>query len=168
MKKLPQAEVKEQLYIDAGLNFAIKHPLNWQIVKIPVSSPEYKADKVFWQIDGPRQQDSIVGNMLIQRLPAENVSLPDRLSHFLESRPELTSGQVDSFDHSAGHALKLLGHDKDRGRLTIALRGQQQDFIISLSCLNNQFIELLPIFQDIMDSFTEIIRPDISSQTQKK
>lgn len=159
MKQLPKTDFEEQLYIDAELNFAIKHPLNWKRIKTPVSSPGYRADTVQWQIEDPQQQDTFAGSMLIQSLPSGDKSLPEQLSRFLADRPELQSGQVDSFEHPAGHALKLLGHDKSHGRLTIALQGQQHDFIIALSCLNNKFEQLLPVFQDIVDSFSEIIRP---------
>ena len=159
MKQLPKTDFEEQLYIDAELNFAIKHPLNWKRIKTPVSSPGYRADTVQWQIEDPQQQSSFAGSMLIRSLPSGDKNLPEQLSQFLENRPELQSGQVNSFEHPAGQGLKLLGHDKNHGRLTIALQGQQHDFIIALSCLNNKFDQLLPVFQDIVDSFSEIVRP---------
>ncbi len=161
LKKGQMNEFNEELYIDAKLNFAIKHPVNWKRVKIPVSSPEFRADTVRWKIENPRKETDSFGSMLIQSLPGKkNADLPDLLSDFLADKPELKSGQAERFEHSAGSALKFIGRDVDRGRLTIALKGQQHDFIISLDYPNNRFNELLPVFQDIVASFSELIRPD--------
>ena len=160
LKNVQMNEFNEQLYIDAKLNFAIKHPLNWERVIHPVASPKYKADKVSWKIDNPHKENGIIGKMLIQSRPRnKNTSLPDLLSNFLADRPEVKSGQAEQFDHPAGTALKFLGHNVDRGLLTIALQGQQHDFIISLEYPSNRFDKLLPVFQDVVDSFTEVIRP---------
>ena len=90
----------------------------------------------------------------------KEADLVDLLSSFLSSQPELQTGRTEPMNHPAGSALKLLGHDTVRGRLTIALKGQQNDFIISLEYPSAKFDELLPIFQEIVDSFTEIIRPE--------
>ncbi|MCK5912881.1 MAG: hypothetical protein KAG12_03320, partial [Desulfuromusa sp.] len=161
LNKIKPNEFSEQYYIDAKLNFAIKHPLNWKRIKIPVSSPEYQINTIRWQIENPHKKSSVIGNMLIQSLSHNKKSnLPDLLSHFLTGKPELTSGQAEQFKHPAGLALKLLGHDAERGRLTIALQGEQHDFIISLNYPNSRFDELLPVFQDIVASFTEIVRDD--------
>ena len=165
MKKLPTTQFKEQLYINAELNFAIKHPLNWERVKIPVSAPGYRPDTVIWLAGNPVEDDTSSGQMIIRSLPSDNKSLEDRLSEFLSDRPELRSGKVESLDHPSGPALKLLGHDVERGRLTIVVQGQQHDFIISLVYPNHRFDELLPIFQDIVDSFTEVVRPENSLKT---
>lgn len=156
----------EELYIDAKLNFAIKHPSNWKRIKIPVSSPNYKSDTVIWQVENPVEPSDIVGKMEIQSLVHnDKTDLPDLLSHYLTDKPELTSGQAERFRHPAGSALKLLGHDAEHGRLTIALQGQQHDFIISLDYPNSRFNELLPVFQDIVESFTEIIQQKNLSKT---
>ncbi len=162
-------EFSEQLYINAKLNFAIKHPLDWQRVTIPVSSLAYQANTVFWKVANPHQKSNTVGTMLIQSTASNcAIDLADLLSNFLATQPELTSGQTKIFSHPAGAALKLLGSDADRGRLTIALQGQQHDFIISLDYPNNKFAELLPIFQDIVASFTEINPAVIQPNSQPK
>lgn len=160
MNNLSTTKIDEQLYINAELNFAIKHPLNWKHVKIPVSSPAYRADTILWQAGDPLEESSLSGQMVIRRLPPEDCTLEDRLSTFLSDQPELTSGRVENFDHPVGPALKLLGQDAQTGRLTIALRGRQQDFLISLVYPEQKFAELLPIFEDIVKSFTEILRPE--------
>lgn len=165
IKKLPKVEFEEQLYINAELNFAIKHPLNWKRVKTPVSAPGYRADTVIWLAGNPVEEDPSSGQMIIRSLPSDNKRLEDRLSEFLSDQPELRSGKVESLDHPAGPALKLLGHDLKKGRLTIVIQGQQHDFIISLIYPSYRFNELLPIFQDIVDSFTEVVRPGNSHQT---
>ena len=161
LNKVQMNEFSEELYIDAKLNFAIKHPVNWQKVKRPVSSPEFRADTVSWQIENPRKETDNVGKMVIQSLPSnDKMCLPDLLSSFLADKPELKSGQAEKFEHAAGSALKFIGKDIDRGRLTIALKGQQHDYIISLDFPNNRFDKLLPVFQDIVASFSEVIRPE--------
>lgn len=162
-------EFDEQLYIDAKLHFAIKHPQNWKRITEEVSSPQYRADVVTWQVENPRKTSELIGKMVIQSRPAnKKEGLPDLLSDFLTDKAELQTGHTEQFDHPAGPALKLLGHDIDRGRLTIALKGQQNDFIISLSYPNSHFDELLPVFQDIVDSFTEIIRAEKKSTAARQ
>lgn len=169
LNKIKTNEFSEQLYIDAKLNFAIKHPQNWMRVIVPVSSPKYRADTVSWIIENPRKENDNVGHMLIRSLPRNKKSdLPDLLSNYLADMPELKSGQAEHFEHSAGSALKFLGYDDNRGMLTIALMGQQHDYIISLDYPSNRFDELLPVFQDIIDNFTEVIRPDSSPEPVAK
>jgi hypothetical protein len=167
LKKVQMNEFSEQLYIDAKLNFAIKHPQNWKRVITPVSSPKYRADTVSWIVEDPLEENADGGHMLIRSLPRnKKTDLPDLLSSFLADRPELKSGQAERFQHPAGPALKFLGHDKNRGLLTIALLGLQRDFIISLDYPSTNFDDLLPVFQDIVASFTEILRPDSSPEPE--
>ncbi|MEE4254860.1 MAG: hypothetical protein V2I50_12535 [Desulfuromusa sp.] len=169
LKKVQMNEFSEQLYIDAKLDFAIKHPQNWKRVITPVSSPKYRADTVSWIVDNPLEKNDDGGHMLIRSLPRNNeTDLPDLLSHFLADMPELKSGQAEPFQHPAGSALKFLGHDEKRGLLTIALKGQQRDFIISLDYPSSRFDNLLPVFQDIVTSFTEILRPDTYPESTTK
>jgi len=169
LKKVQMNEFSEQLYIDAKLNFAIKHPQNWKRVIIPVSSPKYRADTVSWIAENPPGEKDGAGHMLIRSLPHNSkTDLPDILSSYLADIPELISGQAERFQHPAGSALQFQGHDKDRGVLTIALIGQQRNFIISLDCPSSRFDELLPMFQDIVASFTEILRPDSFQETTVK
>ncbi|MCK4621701.1 MAG: hypothetical protein KAT62_05735 [Desulfuromonadales bacterium] len=159
--KQPIRDISEQLYIDARLDFAVKHPLDWQRLKIPVSSPEYRTDTVRWQVKYLGKLNHGNGEMLIQsRLADPQKKLPDLLNAYLSSQPELKSSKVENFKHPAGPALKLLGHDEKQGMLAIALKGQRRDFIIALDCPANHFDELLPIFQDIVDSFVEIVRTE--------
>ncbi len=161
LQKFKPNEFNEQFYIDAKLNFAIKHPLEWKRVIIAVSAPEYLDNTVLWKVENPLNKSSVVGTMLIQSsVGNSNIDLPDILSSFLAEQPELTAGQATQLQHPAGAALKLLGRDIDRGRLTIALQGKQHNFIISLDYPNDQFDKLLPVFQDIVASFTEIIRSE--------
>lgn len=169
LKKVQMNEFSEQLYIDAKLDFAIKHPQNWKRVITPVSSPKYRADTVSWRVDNPLKKNDDSGHMLIRSLPRNNkTDLPDLMSHFLADRPELKSGQAEPFQHPAESALKFLGHDDKRGLLTIALKGQRRDFIISLDYPNNRFNELLPVFQDIVASFSELIRPNSDLKSSPK
>ncbi len=158
ISKIRFNEFDEQLYVDAKLNFTIKHPQNWKRIVLPVSSPEYRSDTVIWQIENPRKKSQLIGSMVIQSHTTNSEdSLPDLLSDFLTDRTELKSSNTEQFEHPVGPALKLLGHDVDRGRLTIAIKGKQNDFIISLSYPNTHFDELLPIFNEIIDSFSEIV-----------
>ena len=159
--KQSSSNFKEQLYIDARLNFAIKHPLDWQHLAVPVSLPEYRADTVTWAVKDPMQENASVGTFLIRSTLVDGQkTLPDLLSDFLSTMPELKSSQVENTEYPAGKALKLLGHDTDRGRLMIALKGQQRDFIISLDFSSDRFDKILPIFEEIVASFVEIVRPE--------
>ncbi|HEY5673541.1 MAG TPA: hypothetical protein VIR78_07545 [Malonomonas sp.] len=159
--KQSSSDFNEQLYVDARLNFAIKHPLDWRQQQVPVSQPEYRADTVTWVIKDLQQQSTVVGTFLIRSTVADKQKLlPDLLSEFLSTRPELKTGRVTEVTYPAGPALKMLGHDLDRGRLTIALKGQQRDFIISLNYPSDRFDDLLPIFEEIADSFVEILSPN--------
>ncbi|SHI49743.1 hypothetical protein SAMN02745165_00231 [Malonomonas rubra DSM 5091] len=159
-KQQPGNDVNEQLYIDARLSFAIKHPLNWERLQTPVSSPKYSADTVRWEIKDLQSKDRGAGVMLIRsRLSDTEKQLTDLLSNYLSTVPELESGKVEKIELPSGDALKLLGHDKKYGRLTIAIKGQERDFILSLEYPSSRFDELLPFFQDIANSFTEIVPP---------
>ena len=152
---------KEQFYVNARLNFAIKHPLDWQQQVIPVASPEYRADTVAWVIKDLPDKTTGVGRFLvISTAAAAEKKLPELLDDFLATLPELNSKLVENIDYPAGAALKLLGHDDDRGHLTIALKGRQRDFIISLDFPSNRFDELLPIFEETVESFVEIDSPN--------
>jgi hypothetical protein len=160
LKKNLGPNINEQLYIDARLDFAIKHPLDWQLKQVPVSSPQYRADTIRWQVKDLKQQNRGSGEMLIRsRLSNPKFDLQDLLSLYLSTEPELKSSQTEDFEHPSGPALKLLGHDDNQGRLTIALKGQKRDFIISLDCSSSRFEELLPVFQDIVSSFVEVVKP---------
>ncbi len=157
MAKQLTNEYNEQLYVDARLGFAIKHPLDWQRQQVPVSEPNYRADTVLWQIKELEQQTSGSGAMLIRSQPSAQQNQPaDLLTDFLSDQPELKSGQAEPFTHPAGEGLRLLGNDDQRGRLTIAIKGSWRDFIISLDYPVNRFDELLYIFEDIVASFVEI------------
>jgi len=169
LNTLKPNEFNEQFYINAKLNFAIKHPLDWVMTVIPVSSPKYRRDTIIWKVKNPNTKTNFVGTMLIRSNPTiVGTDLPDILSDFLSDQPELTSGQAIPFQHSAGKAIKFLGHDSKRGRLTIALQGKHHDFIISLDYPNNQFDKLLPVFKDIVASFTEINTADTTTKNETK
>lgn len=160
MSKLPIGSFNEQLYVDARLYFAIKHPLDWERLQIPVSSPEYRPDTVRWRVNDLQHQDRGAGEMLIRSMPSnDKINLQDLLSAYLASQPELQKGQVEKLTLPSGTALKLLGHDDKHGCLTLALKGQKRDFIISLNYPSSRFDELLPTFQDIVKSFAEVIKP---------
>lgn len=163
--KQESQDISEQLYIDSRLNFAIKHPLDWQRLNIPVSSPQYRADTVRWQVSDLPQKNHDAGEVLIRSLPANpKLGLQELLSSFMATQAELKTSQVEEINLASGPALKLLGHDNNHGLLTIVLKGQGRDFIISLKSPSSRFEELLPVFQDIANSFTEVFRP---SERQK-
>ena len=160
ISKQTQPEIKEQLYVDARLNFAIKHPLSWKLQELPVSSPQYRSDTVRWKIEDPTMQHREAGEMLIRSTPAAaKTTLAELLESYLREFPAPTMGKEKSFIHRVGNALKSLGQDKNRGRLTIAIKGQEQNFIISLETPASRFDELLPVFKDIVDNFVEIVPP---------
>lgn len=157
----PTAGMSEQLYLDAKLNFSIKHPLDWERIRIPPSAPEFRADTVRWKISNPLQKNNTVGGMLIRSIPGlGDRQLPDLLSDFLSGQPELEEGQVQPFSHPAGTALRLIGHDVVHTRLIIALKGQRHDFIISFDLPLDNSGELLPLFEEVIESFNEVRAPE--------
>lgn len=167
MEKLPANDFEEQLYINAELNFAIKHPLNWIREITPVSSPAFKGDTVHWRIGDPADQKTTPGNMRVQSIPTPKFSLTDQLSRFLSDKPALQSGQTSPFDHSAGEALKYSQQETHTCHLIFVIKGKQRDFIISLDYPKESCDKLLPIFNEVVDSFSEILRPASERKTHK-
>jgi len=166
LSKQLKKNVNEQLYVDARLDFAVKHPLDWQRIKVPVSSPEYRDDTVRWDVPDPQGRGP--GKMLIRSRPTDpNLPVAELLSEFLAGEADLEQGEIEEQTLPAGTALMLTGHDETQGRLTIALKGQARDFIISLDCPSSRFDELLPIFQEITDSFVEVVQPT-TQETEKQ
>jgi len=159
LKKLPTSNIEEQLYVDAELSFTIKHPLTWKRQSISVSSPQYRADTVHWRISDLNTEGSSAGTMVIQSTPSETTDLHDLLNNFLTEQPEFQKKQEAEFPHTSGPALRLLGQNKNYEHLTIAIQGRQHNFIISLKAPKEHWNELLPIFDEIVNSFSEIVRP---------
>ncbi|WP_303720267.1 hypothetical protein [Malonomonas rubra] len=154
-------DFNEQLYIDARLNFSIKHPLNWHRLQIPVSSPQYRADTVRWEIKDLEPETRGSGIMLIRSRPADSMQqLPDLMDSYLSTVPEMKTGNMEQIELASGPALKLLDLDERLGRLTIVTKGQARDYIISFEYPSCRFEELLPIFNDTVKSLTEIVLPD--------
>jgi hypothetical protein len=159
----PGYDFQEQLYVDARLNFAIKHPLQWRRQQLPVSALEYRGDSVSWQIPEPETQQPGFGQMRIRGIPAD----PDRTLHELlganlREPPEQNLNQAESFIHPLGEGLKLLTEVGDQGRLTIALKGVKQDFIIAFDFPSDHSDRLLPVFQEILGSFVEIVAEPVT------
>ena len=153
---------KEQLYIDARLNFSIKHPLDWQRQQIPVSSLDYRPDTIIWRIQDPEKQYPGFGQMLIRAMPTDPAKTLDSL--MLDNM--IDYAQFDPADkrpltHPAGDALILQGHEKNLGWMFLAIKGQKQDFFISINFPASGFDQLLPVFQDIVDSFSEVLPPEL-------
>lgn len=152
--------VSEQLYIDARHDFSIQHPLDWKLLQLPVSSPDYRSDTVRWQIPAAQKQDSDLGEMLIRSFPSTpDKELTELLNTFLEAIPETKAGQVDEITLPAGTALKYSSADENRSYLTIAIKGEVQNFIISYTYPSIWSKKLLPTFQQVVASFREVNGP---------
>jgi len=161
LKKQLGKNVNEQLYIDARLNFAIKHPLDWKRLQIPVSSPQYRDDTIRWQIAAPQSQNHDPGELLIRSTAADpDMKSTDLLNNYAPTQAELTTGPVEALVLPAGPATKLLGQEDEHSRLTVAIKGKDRDFIISLDFPSNRLEELLPTFQDLIKSLTEVSTPN--------
>lgn len=159
LSKNLKKNVSEQLYVDARNDFSVRHPLDWQLLQIPVSSPEYRADTIRWQIIGP-QQTTDSGEMLIRSLPsAPDKQLSELLDSYLAAKPKLNTGPAEKLNFPAGPALQLKGLSGDREYLTIALKGQVHDFIIALDYPGDRSKELLSTVQIIIASFKEVTSP---------
>jgi len=157
----PTRNFKEQLYLDARLNFSIQHPLDWQRLQKPVSAIDYRPDTIVWSIQDPEKKLPGSGNMLIRALPHDPTQqLPDRLDAFLEDLRILKSQPAEPFSHPAGKAQVLRTQNDDDGWLIIAIKGQQQDYIISINFTAENFNSLLPVFLDIVGSFLEVVPPE--------
>jgi len=155
--KTPLRNISEQLYIDARRDFSINHPLAWQRLQIPVSSPEFREDTARWEIKDEAPEDRGTAEMLIRSQTANPQLQPaDLLSNFLSSDPGLLTGQAEEIELSAGPALSYQITDNERGRQTIALKGQTRDFIIALDSPAERFAELRPTFMKIVKSFIEV------------
>lgn len=164
-KQLSGNDYNEQLYVNAALGFSVLHPLAWQRLELPVSSPQYRADSIRWQVLDPEHKSNVTGEMLIRSLaPDVDRSLLKLLDDFLQQQPALNSREIENFRHPSGEALRLVGHDDRRGHLIIALKGAQHDFIIAIDFPSRRFAELLPFFENVVTSFSEIPPP---SESQK-
>lgn len=153
----------EQFYIDARLNFAIKHPLDWELQQIPTSSPEYRADTVHWSITLPQPDPGAAEMLILAHQGQESGELSALLDTFLAELPTLDSQPVEAFKHSAGSAIKLIGQNNNLTWLIVAVDGRQRDFIISFTCPVDNYQKLKPLFEDIVDSFVEISHPSTPS-----
>lgn len=150
-----EPNLSEQLYLDARLEFALSHPLNWQRLHTPVSSPAYRADRVRWQIIDSQQQSC--GEMLVTSLNADQ----DRsLKHLLFSddpqRAGLPTDLPVPLELPAGPALQLQNQFPEHARLTAAIKGQGKDFIVDFIYPANRSDQLLPIFRRILDSIRDL------------
>ena len=157
-------DFKEQLYIDARLDFTIKHPLDWKRQQIPVSSPEYRPDSVIWKVQDPTKKSHDSGEMLVRCTPANpDKKLADLLNDYLAEHANLRPGKAEPFIHPVGKALKLVTDNSARGDLIIAIKGQKKDFLIAIDFPSQNFSNLLPIFLDIVNSFTEVLPPSTAA-----
>jgi len=151
---------KEQQYIDARLNFSIKHPLAWQRIQVPVSSIDFRPDTIIWRIQDPENNYPESGEMLIRATPATSGrKLADVLNAYLDDLQLPGVRLIKPFAHPAGKSLISEGYDEDQGWMVLALQGQHQDFIISIDFPARNFSHLLPVFLDIVGSFVELGPP---------
>lgn len=159
MKKLSTNETDEQLYINAELDFSVEYPLAWKRKIIPVSSPDYSANSHCWIIGGSTKERSDSGLMQIESLPKKKSALAEHLKQFLSSQPQWQTEALTPINHSAGEALQVLAQDAATRYQIITIRGQRHDFIIVLSTPKDTFAQFLPVFEQVIDSFSEIQPP---------
>lgn len=165
MSNLPTTDFEEQLYINAEMNFAIKHPLAWQPVLVPVSSPAYQTNRFRWTITDPTRKDALSGEMQIQAFPPGNGTVNDRLKAYLGGQEDEIDGQSSPLDHHLEPALEFIGRSAATGYLVAVLQGRDHLFLIAFSYPLDHFDDLSPVFRDVIGSFTEIIRTEQEPET---
>lgn len=150
----------EELYIDAKLGFTVIHPLPWERIKVPVSSPSYRQDSVSWDI--PAEDET--GSMLIRIYPGltSAAELPDLLVQFIAGKPKHSGGGVeplqetDSFLHAAGEAVATTISYQEYTERLFAIHGSQNTYILSFSIRTAIFEDQSPLFERIAESFREL------------
>jgi len=153
-----ESSFSEQLYLDARLEFALSHPLDWQRLQTPVSSPGYRADRVRWQIMD--SQKSVCGEMQVISLAADpNRLLLELLDSANPPQSEPLSGTIEHIDLPIGPALQRQAQFPEHNRLTTAVKGHGKDFIISFSYPANQAEQFRPVFAKILASFNDLSCP---------
>lgn len=146
--------LEEELYIDAKMGFTVLHPLPWERLKIPVSSPSYRQDSVAWEI--PDEEEP--GRMLIRTYPilATAAELPDLPKSFLENKQEHSSGETESFIHAAGEAVAVTVNFLNHTERVYAIQGKKQAYILSFYLNTVNFAEQSSLFERISKSFREL------------
>ncbi len=160
-KPLPQQELTsktdEQLYVDAKHEFAIKHPQNWQIIYIPVSSPKYRENRVVWNISS---EGNCPGELSVVTLPKHNTGA---IAQWLETESGILhitkEPQVMAYRHPIGPAKAVIWQQGCEQYQSIAISGQHHDFVVTLKYPTAQWRLIDASFHDTVDSLQEILSP---------
>lgn len=156
-KKTGEAEVKipdEELYIDAKLGFTIQHPLNWERIKVPVSSPSYRRDSVTWDI--PDQEET--GIMLIRVYPllSSSAELPELLDRYFKDNKSYPGSEVISYLHDSGAAISTTVSYPEYKERLFAIQGSRNSYILSYYFRNMVFERQVHLFERSVESFREL------------
>lgn len=155
-KKTEQDEIKipaENLYIDAKLGFTIQHPLSWDRIKVPVSSPSFRRDSVIWDI--PDQQET--GIFLIRIYPSQNSpeDLTQLMNRYLDEKKQSNRDEARTVQLDSGEAISTTVNYPDHKERVFIIQGKHNAFLLSYYFRNEVFSEQLHLFERSVESFRE-------------
>lgn len=156
MSKMQGPGYEEQLYVNAGQNFTIKHPLQWSSIQVPVSSPQYQPNRTAWTTTDPTAENDLSGTMQILTFPAGIKPAHERLNDFLATLDEKTTEQQVPAANDKETDLQYVGKSAVNGYLIAILKGKHSDYLVAFDFPVEQFDNILPVFKDVIDSFSEI------------
>lgn len=149
-----ESSPKEELYIDAKLGFTVIHPLLWEKIKVPVSSPSYRRDLIRWDI--PDENETGTMSVNVFSTLGSSVEVSELLEQYLEDKPEHSRNKTESVQHAAGDAVATtIKHHEYTERL-FAIIGQHNAYILSFSVRTETFDEQSSLFERIAESLREI------------
>ena len=148
-----ESHPEEQLYFDAKLGFTLLHPLSWERLRVPVSSPEFRENSVNWKI--PTVGGS--GRMQVLAYPAlaNSADLPTLLEQFLAGSPEFSREEPEELQLAGGEALAITVRRPTYSQRLFAIHGARRAYLLSFQGSTDNFAEQLPRFNRIAESFHE-------------
>lgn len=157
-KAVPNEETEnaqdEQLYIDAEMGFTILHPLHWEKIQLPVSSPDYRQDTLSWEIPGAGETARMDIRVFSEQ--SSEMRLEDLLQEFMLDKPEHSSEEIVPYQHVAGETIVTTIYYPEHAQRLFAILGDKQTFILSFFASSEGFVEYLSLFEKIAESFREL------------
>lgn len=140
----------EEAYIDLKHSFTLVVPTSWELVKIPVFSPNYRSDSVNWRI---LSSGTKYGTLQIRVSPATTAPLRQQFLAFLNGDFHSGSDKIEKFDHPAGKALRV-DTDKDGMHLIrLAIAGKKRIFFLFFRLAPAEVQSLRPSIEKTIRSF---------------
>lgn len=141
----------EEAYIDMKRSFSLVLPSDWIRVRIPVSSPRYRADSVSWQLPGTQASDNSLQISRQHLSPNESI-----LAGFLSTQPELNESATLSFEHPAGKALRLDGRDALKKVIYTVIQGNEKSYLLAFRVEEKDYTRLAQAINRVILSFSNL------------